>query len=285
MKSAKLFEYLGGLHLDSTKSTVRAPADVLMLHGFLATHKVFQSFGKLLNAHRVHIIDLPNHGRSEWTEDADFRTMATAVHEHMQHEATKGRKYFIIGHSWGGKVGMAMSLQYPENILGLVVMDIAPLNYKNRLHADKYGFNVKNYTQIVSELQSTETTTKEELDSEIQKAVPSTTVQMMLSQTVLRNPQTNKFRISMNGRLLYENFDAVCDFPFKPTEEVYEGPALLLKGGKSPWVPPDGLDRAKDFFPKLQIEEIEGAGHIIHAQKPHQVAAYINTFFEENSVD
>ncbi|MDG1477882.1 MAG: alpha/beta hydrolase [Vicingaceae bacterium] len=94
---------------------------VVFLHGFLGAKEVWKSFSKELSkTQRVITIDLLGHGSTDCLSYVHtMEEMAEAVQAVLTH--LKLRKYFLIGHSLGGYVSLALAELNPDNIKGLVM--------------------------------------------------------------------------------------------------------------------------------------------------------------------
>jgi pimeloyl-ACP methyl ester carboxylesterase len=94
---------------------------IVFLHGFLASKKMWEPFAKELSkTQRVITIDLLGHGNTDCLSYVHtMEEMAEAVQEVIHY--LKLRKYFLIGHSLGGYVSLAMAENNPDNIKGLVM--------------------------------------------------------------------------------------------------------------------------------------------------------------------
>ena len=92
---------------------------VVFLHGFLETKKIWEFFAKQLSkTQRVITIDLLVHGKTDCLSYVHtMEEMAEAVQKVLHH--LKLRKYFLIGHSLGGYVSLALAENYPDHIKGL----------------------------------------------------------------------------------------------------------------------------------------------------------------------
>ena len=76
---------------------------------------------------RVLALDLRNHGESAHADGMSYASMAADVLETLR--AHGALPCTMIGHSMGGKVGMALALASPEAVSRLVIADIAPVAY------------------------------------------------------------------------------------------------------------------------------------------------------------
>jgi pimeloyl-ACP methyl ester carboxylesterase len=102
----------------SFESTGQGSALVL-LHGFLESKDIWKDFSNQLSPrYKVVCIDLPGHGlSSNFGYHHSMELMAEAVMAVLKH--LKIRRFFLLGHSMGGYVSMALAEKYPDQIKGL----------------------------------------------------------------------------------------------------------------------------------------------------------------------
>jgi pimeloyl-ACP methyl ester carboxylesterase len=108
--------------------------DVVVLHGLFANGSHFKSFAENLlktnqNVNRVILVDLRNHGDSDFHDSMTFSEMS----EDVQRVITKLqiKKFILMGHSIGAKVGMVYSMTHSEMLEGLIILDTYPKDYRN----------------------------------------------------------------------------------------------------------------------------------------------------------
>lgn len=98
---------------------------VVLLHGNGVYARDFETSGvvaALAERYRVIAFDRPGYGYSErprstlWTPDAQARLLHHALQE------LKVDSAIVVGHSWGTMVAMAMGLQVPDFVRGLVLL-------------------------------------------------------------------------------------------------------------------------------------------------------------------
>ncbi|GGG92172.1 alpha/beta hydrolase [Polaribacter pacificus] len=96
---------------------------VVFLHGFLENASMWNSLVTALSTkYRVVTIDLLGHGKSECLGYVHtMEMMADAVQAVLQH--LKLRRFFIVGHSMGGYVALALAKKSPEKVKGLCLMN------------------------------------------------------------------------------------------------------------------------------------------------------------------
>ncbi len=92
---------------------------VVLLHGFLGSHKIWEStIRNLSKSYRVISIDLPGHGDSDnFGYVHTMELLAKSVKAVM--DFLRLKKYVIIGHSMGGYAGLAFADLFPDNLKGL----------------------------------------------------------------------------------------------------------------------------------------------------------------------
>ncbi|WP_340075916.1 alpha/beta fold hydrolase [Leptobacterium sp. I13] len=96
---------------------------VVLLHGFLENNTMWNAFTpKLSKQNRVISIDLLGHGNTGCLGHVHtMEMMAEVVHAVLNHlEITHAT---FIGHSMGGYVSLAFAELFPENIIGLLLMN------------------------------------------------------------------------------------------------------------------------------------------------------------------
>lgn len=99
---------------------------VLLLHGYLESHKIWFPFAeKLSKTCRVICPDIPGHGSSEIIQSVHtMELMASYVKKLLDKLSVKN--CILIGHSMGGYVALAFAEKYPEYLKGLVLFHSVP---------------------------------------------------------------------------------------------------------------------------------------------------------------
>lgn len=92
---------------------------VVLLHGFLGSHRIWENIiSELSKSYRVIAIDLPGHGTTDcFGYVHTMELLAKCVKAVM--DSLRLKKYVIIGHSMGGYAGLAFADLYPDNLKGL----------------------------------------------------------------------------------------------------------------------------------------------------------------------
>jgi pimeloyl-ACP methyl ester carboxylesterase len=95
---------------------------IVLLHGFLGAHKIWNEYIKILSEKfRVIAIDLPGHGE---TPSIGYYHSMELLAQSVKAVLDKVgvRRYVIAGHSMGGYTTLAFAELYPENISGICLV-------------------------------------------------------------------------------------------------------------------------------------------------------------------
>lgn len=231
---------------------------MVIAHGLYGQRKNWTTIAKRLSD-KVHVftVDLRNHGDSPWDDSMDYRDMAADLRGFMAARGILGDA-ILVGHSMGGKVAMTLALTEPSAIAGLVSADMPPV----KLKAD----TVK-YAAIMKGVDLTACKRRGDVDKALAPDVPEQMVRLFLLQSL--ESTRDGFRWKLNLDAITNQWDQIAGFPV--TDKVYEGAALFLSGGASPYVLPEHWDTIRRLFPNAREKRVAGAGHWLHADKPDDV--------------
>jgi len=243
---------------------------VILLHGLFGMGSNLGALSRALeDGYRVHSLDLPDHGRSPWTGGTDLPRMASAVRRWMN-EAGIGRAH-LVGHSLGGKVAMQLALAEPDAVAALVVADIAPVAYRGS-HDAVFTALAAVEAAAVDSRQAAGELLRRYLEEE-------GVVQFLLLSLVRRDDGRWAWRFDRAG--LEANYPAYLAAP--AAAGPYPGPALFLRGGRSPYVADEYLPVIREHFPEARMETLAGCGHWLHAEEPARFNALVRAFLDDTA--
>ena len=236
---------------------------VVFLHGLFGQGRNWATIGKdIAERHRVLLVDLPNHGRSPWTDRVDHLEMArqvAAVLDGLDGPAT------VVGHSLGGKVAMLLALTRPDLVERLVVADMSPVDYGDEVTATG---GVLGYARILLDLDLSGVTRREEADRRLAEQVPSETIRSFLLQNLHRDG--DGWRWAANLEAIVRDGRTLAGWPEAELADVapYQGKVLWLAGEHSSYVQPAYEAAMRRWFPHYRKVTLKGAGHWLHSEKP-----------------
>ena len=243
---------------------------MLILHGLFGMGDNWASLAKQwqeLNL-EVHVLDMPNHGRSPWTDSLAYEDMVDDIEAYIEEKSLPA--FHLLGHSLGGKTAMCYATLRPEHVLSLMVIDISPKSYPIHHHEIIDALKSLDFSQIKS---------RTEADEHLKLKINDFGVrQFLLKSLYLTEDGTYGFRFNLD--LIDEQIEEVGqELPAIAFSDVE---ALFLYGEKSNYIHPE-TDKTLilNHFPNSKIIGVPNAGHWIHAEQPTDVFNHVSKFISE----
>ena len=249
--------------LHHTRSGTGPP--VVLLHGLFGSGSNLGAVARALQAtHTVYSVDLPNHGRSDWLEDATLATMADCLAHWLAHQGLPAAQF--VGHSLGGKVAMQLALAHPKLVLALVVADIAPVDYPPRHDGVFAALDAVAAGECTSRGAAAELMAASLQEQQV--------IQFLL--TSLRREADGVYRWRFNLEGLKRGYDAVRSPP--AAVAPYPGRVLFIKGGESDYIRTEHRSQILRLFPAAGVKVMPGCGHWLHAERPSLFNSLVRRF-------
>jgi esterase len=239
---------------------------VLILHGLLGSARNWSTFARQIGAtRRVFALDLRNHGASPWADRMTYDEMAEDVRGFMARQGLPAAA--VIGHSMGGKVAMRLALAHGEQVLRLVVVDVAPVAYRRNFNA---------YVDAMRGLDLSRISRRPEADALLAEQIGDPAVRGFLLQNLVSGEAGLAWRVPLQA--LADNMPELVGFPEPREGERYDGPTLFVTGGRSDYVRPEHHAKIRHLFPNAQFVTIPEAGHWVQAEAPEQFLEVVGGF-------
>ncbi len=255
----------GGLYASYTGAAVDAGRPlVAFCHGLFGQGRNWTTIARRLGDDcTCALIDMPNHGRSDWTDDVGYPAMADRLATFLR--AGAARPWILVGHSMGGKVAMAAALRHPELVERLCVVDVAPVDYRG-------GTAFGRYVAGMRSMDLTALRSRTDAEERLEEAVEDPTVRGFLLQNLRRGPGPagapgTGWHWQMNLDLLGDRLDVLSGWPDLGAVS-YPGPTLWISGADSDYVRAEHEPAMRALFPQLRRVTIKNAGHWVHADEP-----------------
>lgn len=250
-------------------SSVTPQESLVIIHGLFGNSDNWHSIAQSLSEYfHVYTLDLPNHGLSDQLEEASYDNMATLVQEWLH--TNKIPSCFLLGHSMGGKVAMQFASQFPEHLLGLIVADIAPVNYQSSHHDIFAGLKAIPLTQITS---------RKEADAILSSYEPTLAIRQFLLKNLIKSEQGFKWLIELDN--LANNYELIRSTP--PLIQPFTGSTLFIKGEHSDYIQAKDKNAILHWFPQAEVKIIPATGHWLHAEKPIPFTSLVRRFCQKNT--
>lgn len=206
------------------------------------------------------LVDLPDHGRSPWTDGFSYERYAAAVAATLEAEAP-GEYWVLVGHSLGGKTAMVTTLLHPGLVRSLVVVDIAPKDYGD---LDRF----RGYIDEMRALPLAELTSR--ADAEARFREPDSGVKAFLLQNLRRHGTQWSWQANLD--LVHADAERGADsliasFPALDAP-AWDGPVVWLVGSESGYVTDEDTAQMRALFPRTRQVTVRGAGHWVHTDAP-----------------
>lgn len=237
---------------------------VLLAHGLFGQARNLGVIARALaETRRVISVDMRNHGDSPWSEDHSYDALAGDLAAVVEAE---GGPADVVGHSMGGKAAMWLALTRPQLVRRLVVLDIAPVAYSHT------------QTDLIDAMEGTDFSScasRGQADQALSARIEDHSVRAFLLQSLDLKADPPRWR--MNLAALRAQMAQLTGFP-DASGRRFDGDTLVLAGGDSDYVTPQGEAALADLFPAAVIERVAGTGHWLHAEKPAEVARRVIAF-------
>jgi esterase len=245
--------------------------NLVFLHGLFGQGRNWTAVAKAISPlARVTLVDLPNHGRSPWTDHFSYPEMADQLADLLRQDGS-GRPYAVVGHSMGGKVAMTLALRHPELVDRLAVVDVSPVPTREISHFARYVEGMRSIDLAAL-------TDRAQADAQLAPYVPDAGIRSFLLQNLRRGSRPGEgWRWQMNLELLGNNLDEMGSWP-DLAATPYPGPVLWLAGANSDYVRPDYASAMRSLFPRTQLVTIKDAGHWLHTDQPEVFLSVLRRF-------
>ncbi len=242
-------------------------APLIILHGLYGSSDNWMSIAKKTGDNfKVYLPDLRNHGQSPHSDVMDYQTMSDDLYQLADQQNLS--KFFLAGHSMGGKVAMTFALKWPERISGLLIADISPFAGKHEENAEYLQH--KTILESMHNLELSSIHTRTEADHALKENIHSEKIRGFILKNLQRSTG-NRFEWKLNVPALLNNLDKIME-GISSEEQVTGFPVIFLKGSDSDYINKIDYPHIMRIFPAAEIIEIMEAGHWIHADQPEEVA-------------
>ncbi|MFM6946692.1 MAG: alpha/beta fold hydrolase [Flavobacteriales bacterium] len=227
---------------------------LVILHGLFGFSDNWQSHAKKLAEYfQVTLVDLRNHGHSEWSDDFSYDLMVQDLQELFSD--LQINKPILLGHSMGGKLAMHFDGKNPNTIEKLIVVDMGIKAYAPHHEHILAAFHAIDLSQLAARSQA-ESILKTFIDSE------------GVRQFLLKNlywEDKGKLAWRVNFPVLEASMTEILKA--LPAFESFT-PTLFIRGLLSNYILDDDIQSIETQYPDMQLVSIANAGHWVHAEAP-----------------
>jgi pimeloyl-ACP methyl ester carboxylesterase len=240
---------------------------IVLLHGFLETHQIWDHFTEQLSKEfRVISFDLPGFGKSALPLKTPFSLSEIASRVISCLQELTNEKVSLIGHSLGGYVTLAMIEQEPERFS---------------------SFGLFHSTALADSMEKKESRTK---TIEFVNRTGALAFTSNFIPPLFANPEhesvsfVRKIAIQTSQQTVVAYLEAMRERPDRTKVlQSFNGPILFLAGAKDAVIPHESLKVQAEMAKMGILKVFEGVGHMGMFEASEETLKCLTTFLRENN--
>ena len=252
---------------------------LMILHGLYGSSDNWVSVAKAVSTgFTVYLPDLRNHGLSPHSDIHDYNALSNDINELSEELGLD--KFFLAGHSMGGKTALFYATKWPEKPEGLLIADISPFPAKGKRPPEYYQ-----HLEILNTITGTDLSSivsRNDADRIISGKITSERIRGFIMKNLQRTPD-GKFIWKINAQSLLRNLDKIMDGLPRPDNNYLSltgFPVKFLKGEHSDYIPSDDWSDILKIFPGAELKVIKNAGHWLHVDNPEAVISEFLSLYD-----
>ena len=244
---------------------------LVILHGLLGISDNWVTFGRQISelGYHVFIPDQRNHGHSPHHPVFNYYALADDLGEFLEHHKIK--EPVLLGHSMGGKVAMRFTLENPEMVSKIIVVDTSLRTYV------RFNHHLKLIDAMLS-VDFDQVRTRHEAEKILkQKISEERIIKFLLKNLYWKEKHRLGWRPDL--RSISYHVDSMYDGVFYSTR--FPGPALFIRGGQSDYILEEDYQAIYNNFPLAKIRTIDNGSHWVHADEPGTFYTMVTDFLRD----
>jgi pimeloyl-ACP methyl ester carboxylesterase len=245
-----------GLYYFSQGEEDLARPPVILIHGAGGHQLYWPPQIRRLPGERIFAVDLPGHGKSPGVGHHAIADYAEAIVDFM--DALHLNRAALVGHSMGGAVALETAIQWPNRVLGLVLIGSAAHLHVNPAllhHAADPAKEAEAVHVMVQYSFALETSAR---------------LQELAERRMLES----------RSSVLYGDLLACDAFDAADRARRLVTPMLVIFGSKDKMVSPGEGRVLADMVRGARMEVVPHAGHMVMLEQPARVSALLSEFLQ-----
>lgn len=171
----------------------------------------------------------------------------------------------------------AVALLQPDRVKGLVVIDIAPVQYSTE---EPHWRAVEDIVDALLSVNLLEpNASKRDVDVKLRSFIPDPALRAFC----LTNFHAGAWKVPLP--IIRSQLESLAGFDVNPRSSqgdlpTFGGDAFFIHGGQSRFVRHQHLETIGQYFPNHMLTTIKGAGHWVHAEAPEDTTALLQRFLD-----
>ena len=239
----------------------KAANALVFIHGWTCNAHFWKDNVDAFPKYRVIAVDLPGHGLSDKPRTTySMEYFARSIETVMKHAGVK--KAVLVGHSMGTPIAREFYRLYPEQTLGIVIVDGALKSFFPKPAAD----------QMIAQLKADYSGNSARFVDGMLMAVKDAELQKFIRDTMLSTP----------------DYVAISAFEGMIDEKIWRDDKInvpvLAVMAPSPFWPPNVKDVFVSIAPNIDFQMWTGVSHFLHMEKPKEFNEQVNAFLVKNKL-
>ena len=264
---------VNGINLHYLDWGAEGKPKVLLLHGLRGhCHSWDDVSAEFCQDYHVLALDQRGRGESDWAPGGDYSSQSFVADLEAFCQAVGLDSFILVGHSMGGRNGMAFAGRNAGKLQKLVIVDIGP------------DLDPKGSSRITQEIKDV----PEEFDSFEDVVAYQSKQNRFCSDAVLRRRLTYATKELPNGKIGWR-FDLEIRESRRrgtvpPSADLWPSlpkitcPTLIVRGAETDLLTPEVAQRMLDTLPNAQLVEIPRAGHMVFEDNPDDFILAVRRF-------
>lgn len=239
-------------------------SELVLLHGWGMHADIWNPIVEALSKQfRLHLIDLPGHGRSEPLESFTLDSVCDVLAQHVPERA------HWVGWSLGGLFALAFAARHPQRVERLVMLASNPCFMAN--DSWPQGMSRSVLEGFAEDLLQDHQTTLIKFLGLVARGAPDNAVLRELRRAVRAMP-------SPHAATLRGGLTILRDADLRSSLGTLSMPMLWIGGARDTLVPIAALRRVHEQYPHMPLQEIAQAGHAPFISHPQETVAALSGF-------
>ena len=237
---------------------------LVILHGLFGFSDNWQTHAKKFSEYfRVILVDLRNHGRSDWDDEFSYEIMAEDVKELC--DDLQLDDFILMGHSMGGKVAINFAQKYEELLDKMIVVDMGTKGYP--MHHD-------HILKGIHAVKLDNVTARREAEQQMTPFIESYGIKQFLLKNLYWK-EKGQLAWRMNVKVLEREMPNILS---QMSDDEVMTPTLFIRGELSNYVLDEDIESLEHQFPDSELVTIADAGHWVHAEAPGEFSDTVLSF-------
>lgn len=227
---------------------------LMILHGLFGFSDNWQTHAKKLSEYyRVILVDLRNHGHSDWSEEFSYEIMADDVMELC--DELNLSELILVGHSMGGKVAINFAQKHEDLLEKLVIVDMGTKGYP--MHHD-------HILQGIHSVKLEGVSSRREAATQMNEYIESEGIKQFLLKNLYWK-EKGQLAWRMNVDVLEREMPNILG---QMADDEVMIPTLFIRGELSNYILDEDIEDLENQFPDSEVITVPNAGHWVHAESP-----------------